>query len=178
MKKSNLILFAVITLMSMILVTSHAQVTMNSPLASSVDEYGIFTKSKNATSGAVNLKAEKNFKKDYHRTTKAEWSTLSDNSLMCRFFMNNILYRAFYTAHGRWLYTASSYDASKLDKWIYNRIKSVYYNSTIVYVNQIDLVNGVNGKTIYIVEIQDEKSIKNLRVDDDEMEIVQEIEKQ
>ncbi len=94
---------------------------------------------------------------------------------MCRFFMNNILYRAFYTAHGQWIYTTSGYNASKLDKGLWDRIKSVYYNSSIVFVNQIDIVNG---KTIYIVEIQDDKSIRKLRVDDDDMEIVQEFEKQ
>ncbi len=175
MKKLNLILLAAITLMSMTLVTSHAQVAMNNAQGSSSDEYSIFPNSKNGTSGAVNLKAERNFKKDYHQTSEASWTTLSDNSLMCRFFMKNTLYRAFYTAHGQWIYAVSGYDASKLDKGVYDKIKSVYYNSRIVYVNQIDLVNG---KTIYIVEIQDEKSIRKLRVDDDQMEVIQEFIKQ
>lgn len=175
MKKLNLILLAAITLMSMTLVTSHAQVAMNRRRVSSTGENGIFSNSKSGTSTTLNLKAERNFKKDYHQTSGAEWSTLSDNSQVCRFFMNNILYRAFYTAHGQWIYTASGYDAGKLNKGVYDRIKSVYYNSNIVFVNQIDMVIG---KTIYIVEIQDEKSIRKLRVDDDEMEIVQEFEKQ
>jgi hypothetical protein len=122
----------------------------------------------------VNLKAERNFEKDYQRTREAEWSTLNDKSLMCRFFMNDILYRAFYTAHGQWMYTISGYDASKLNEAVRDRIKSVYYNSGIVFVNQIDIVGG---KTIYIVEIHDEKSIRKLRVDGEEMEIVQEFEK-
>ncbi len=174
MKKSNLILFSGITLMSMAFVTSHAQVALNGQRASSTADYGILSKSKSRTSGSVNLKAEKNFKKDYQQANEAEWSTLSDHSLMCRFFMNDILYRAFYTAHGQWMYTASGYDANKLDKAVSNKIRSVYYNSSIVFVNQIDIVGG---KTIYIVEIQDEKSIRKLRVDEDEMEIVQEFEK-
>jgi hypothetical protein len=85
------------------------------------------------------------------------------------------LYRAFYTPHGNWMYTISGYDGSKLDSGVADKIKSVYYNSRIVYVNQID---KVNGKTVYVFEIQDGKSIKKLRVDDDEIEIVQELEKQ
>ncbi len=156
------------------IINHHAQVALNGQRASSTTDYGILSKSKSRTSGAVNQKAERNFKKDYSQTSKAEWSTLSDHSLMRGFFMNKIIYRAFYTAHGQWIYTASGYDASKLDKEVSDKIKSVYYNSRIVFVNQIDIVGG---KTVYIVEIQDEKSIRKLRVDEDEMEVVQEFEK-
>ena len=91
---------------------------------------------------------------------------------MCRFIMNNIRYRAFYSSHGQWLATVSGYDASKLDKGVYDNIKTAYYNSSIVFVNQID---KVGGGTIYVVEIQDEKYIKKLRVDDEEIEIVEEL---
>jgi hypothetical protein len=178
MKKSNLVLFVAMAFMSLTFVTSHAQVAMNSPRTFLGSEEGLFLKSKTGTSGTVNLKAEKNFQKDYHRTSGAEWSTLSDNTLVCRFFMNNILYRAFYAAQGQWKYTISGYDASKLDKNVYDKIKSVYYNSRIVFANQIDMVNG---KTIYIVEIHDEKSIRKVRIDntnEEEMEIVQELVKQ
>ncbi len=66
------------------------------------------------------------------------------------------------------------YDASKLDKVIYDKVKSVYYKSSIVYVNQID---KVSGNSIYLVNIQDEKSVKKIRVDDNEIEVVQEFEK-
>ena len=89
--------------------------------------------------------------------------------------MNGILHRAFYSAHGQWIATVSSYDAGKLDKGLYDKIKSLYYNSSIVFVNQID---KLGGKTIYVVDIQDEKYIRKLRLDDDEIEIVQEFEKQ
>ena len=174
MKKSNLILFNAIILMSVTLGTSHAQSATNSSKTSFAYDASLFSKPKSSTSAAVNLKAERNFKKDYQQASGAEWSTLDDHSLMCRFSMNNIRYRAFYTAHGQWISTVSSYDASKLNKGVYDKIKSVYYNSRIVFANQIDVVNG---NTIYVVEIQDENSIKKLRVDGDEMEIVQEFDK-
>jgi len=174
MKKSIPILLAAIALMSITWGTSYAQAAMNSAQAGSTNEDGLFLKSKSGISGVVNRKAERNFKKDYQNANAVEWSTLQDNSLLCRFIMNNIRYRAFYSARGQWIATVSSYDASKLDKGVYDKIKSVYYNSGIVYVNQID---KVNGKTIYVVVIQDEKSIKKLRVDNDEIEIVQEFEK-
>jgi hypothetical protein len=175
MKKSNLILLTAIILMSITLVTSHAQVAMNSSRAAFAGEDGIYSNPRSVTTETVNGKAKKNFKKDYREAIASEWSALDDHSLMCRFSMNNIPYRAFYTANGQWLSTTSSYDASKLDKTVYDKIKSVYYNSVIVFVNQIDLAKG---RTIYIVEIQDEKQIRKLRVEDDEIEVIQELDKQ
>ena len=172
MKKSFQILLAAIALTSVTWGTSYAQAKLNIPQTGSTNEDGIFLKSGNGISGVVNQKAERNFKKDYYKASGAEWSTLQDNSLMCRFTMNNIPYRAFYTSHGQWKYTVSSYDASKLNKEVYDNIKSAYYNSSIVFVNQID---KVNGGTVYIVEIQDEKSIKKLRVDDAGMEIIEDL---
>ena len=169
------ILLAVIAMTSLTCCTSYAQNAMNSQRATSTNEDGVFLKSSNGILGVVNLKAEKSFQKDYHKTSGVEWSTLLDNSFMCRFFMNGILHRAFYSARGQWIATVSNYGAGKLDKVVYEKIKSVYYNSMIVYVNQVD---RVNGKTIYVVEIHDEKSIKKLRVDDEGMEIVEELAKQ
>jgi hypothetical protein len=170
MKKSFQILLAAIALTSVTWGTSHAQVAINSRQTGSANEDGIVLKSGNEISGVVNQKAERNFKKDYYKASGAEWTILQDNSLMCRFTINNIRYRAFYTSHGQWKYTISGYDASKLDKGIYDNIKSAYYNSNIVFVNQID---KVRGGTVYIVEIQDEKTIKKLRVDDAGMEIIE-----
>jgi hypothetical protein len=175
MKKSSPILLAAISLMSLTGMTSYAQVAKNNAQAGSTNEDGLFLKTTNGISGVVNEKAERNFKKDYRNADAVEWSTLQDNSLMCRFSMNNIPYRAFYTSHGQWKYTVSSYDAARLNKGVYDNIKTVYYNSSIVFVNQID---RVNGGTVYIVEIHDEKSIKKLLVDNEGMEIIEYLVKQ
>jgi hypothetical protein len=175
MKNSNLILLAGIVFMSVTSTTSHAQLVMNNTKTAAVDEDGLLVKSYSETSALVNHKAERNFKKDYQHTQYAEWSALKDHSLMCRFFMDNILYRAFYTGHGQWIYTVSSYTADKLNREIYDKIKRVYYNSQIVFVDQID---GLKGKTIYVVEVQDEKTIQKIRVDGDELEIIQQMVKQ
>lgn len=171
MKKSNLILLVAIIFMTMTSVASHAQIAMNNSRGSSINENGTTARSGTATVVSVTRKAESSFKKVYQLASGAEWSILDNKSLVCRFHLNNILYRAFYTAQGNWNYTISGYEGSRLDKSTAERIMRVYYNSTIVYVNQIDLVNE---KTFYIVEIQDKNSIKKLRVNEDEMEVVQE----
>jgi hypothetical protein len=176
MKKLTLILPAVIALLSVAVVKTHAQAALNS-VQTHIDEVdAIISKSHTGTSEAVNLKAKNNFTKDYPKASTAEWSFLDDKSWMCSFNMNDILYKAYYTANGQWLGAISSYDGSKLNKSIRNAVKSVYYNSDIVFVNQIDLARN---KVVYIVEIQDEKSIRKVRVnpDENEMEVIQEFAK-
>ncbi len=174
MKKSNLILLVAIIFMSMTSVTTHAQIAMNDSRGSSTNEDGIVVAPRSGTVATVNKKAESSFKKVYQLASAAEWSILNNKSLVCRFYLNNILYRAFYTPQGNWTYTISGYDGRMLDKGVADRIKRIYYNSTIVYVNQVDLVSE---KTFYIVEIQDKNSIKKLRVNEDEMEVIQEFTK-
>ena len=174
MKKLHFILSTMIFLLTLPFSKSHAQVAMNNARASS--EYmamGLPEITKGETF-EVNQKAQKNFQKDYQLASGAQWSVLSNKTLMCRFFIDSELYKAYYSTHGNWMYTISSYDGDKLDKSIADRIKTVYYNSSITYVNQFDLVNA---HSFYIVEIQDAKSIKKVRVNDDEIEVVQEIEK-
>jgi hypothetical protein len=174
MKKLNLILLLAIIFMSMTSVASHAQIAMNDARGSSINEDVTAARSGIETVISVNRKAESSFKKLYQSAGGAEWSILDNKSLVCRFHLNNIIYRAFYTAQGNWTYTISGYDGSKLGKTIADRIKSVYYNSSIVYVNQVDLVND---GTFYIVEIQDKNSIKKIRVNEDDMEVIQEFKK-
>jgi hypothetical protein len=175
MKKSNLLPLVATILFSLFFVSSFAQISPKDSRMSAEDGAFLFSGPKSQPLKTVNAKAEKNFQTSYRHTSAAEWASLNDKSLMCRFYRDNILHRAFYTPSGNWKYTVSGYEGGRLNKEVSSEIKSVYYDSRIVFVNQIDMVDG---KIIYIVEIQDEKSIRKIRVDGDEMEVVQEFEKQ
>lgn len=118
----------------------------------------------------INLKAMKNFQNSYPHVTDAQWSVLKDKSQLCVFQLSEVKYRAFYNPNGSWSYSVLSYDGKQIKRDLYEKIHATYYDYRIVYVNQIDLSNG---KTIYLVEIQDDKSIKKIRVsDEDEMDII------
>lgn len=123
---------------------------------------------------AVSSKIVWNFNRAYRNANGAEWMVLKDKNLVCRFYMNNILYRAFYGRNGAWLQTVSGYEADKLDGTVKEMVRSTYRDYDISYVNQIDLPAN---RIIYLVEVQDNKSIKKIRVADDEMDVVQDIEK-
>src|SRR5258705_1135810 len=119
MKKSNSFLLVAILLFSTAFLDSYAQVAMSSLRGSSADKALPSAKSYEGTSGVTNLRAVKSFNRDYRDAVEAEWSTLSDKSLVCWFLRNNIRCRAFYTAHRQWTATVSGYDAARLDKGIY-----------------------------------------------------------
>jgi hypothetical protein len=170
MKKLNFILLMVIFLLTVPFIESHAQFVLNNAHAFTDDGAITLSKIPAGSSATVNQKAEKNFKKDYQLASGTEWSVLSNKTLMARFYIDNTLYRAFYSPNGNWMYTISGYDGKKLDSGVADKIKSLYYNSSITYVNQIDLVNA---KPFYIVEIQDSKSISKIRVNDDDIEVVE-----
>jgi hypothetical protein len=169
MKNLQFILPLFLMLMSWTTGNSQAQVAMNDSRFASDGELGVMSRHETSNATVVNQKAETNFKKDYSLAKEAQWSVFADQSMVCRFYLKNVLHRAFYTPHGHWMYTISGYGGSELDKAIAERIKMVYYNFRIVYADQVDLVNG---KTFYIVEIQDEKSIRKIRVNEDAMEVV------
>jgi hypothetical protein len=174
MKNLKFILPVAIIFISLAASNVRAQVATSDSRLSALGESPVFSIPESVSSTVANQKAVTHFSKDYSLAKDAQWSVFADNSMMCRFYLNNILHRAFYTPRGNWIYTASGYDGSKLNKSVAERIKSVYYDYRIVYADQIDLVDG---RTFYIVEIQDGKSIRKLRVNENDMEVVQEFAK-
>ena len=136
---------------------SRAQVIMNGQRESLAFENAVLAELAGSITEARNLKAEKKFMQVYRHATQVEWSALKNKSWMCRFYLDNILHRAFYSNKGQWLGTVSSYDGSKLDKNISDKISSTYFDYSIVFVNQIDMAGT---QTLYIVEIQNQQSIK------------------
>jgi hypothetical protein len=176
MKRSIFLLFIATCLLFVLSNNCEAQIAMNSSGVLSADKLAFLSKSGGSTGENVNSKAEKKFNKMYQLATAVDWSALQDKSWVCRFNMENIFYKAYYDKIGQWLGTVSSYDGSKLNKTIKDQVKSAYYDYNIVFVNQINLTQD---RVIYVVEIQNEKSIKKIRVasDEDEMEVIQEFEK-
>ncbi len=174
MKKLNITAIATIILISIFSFNSHAQVAFNYSEIASADILANASAHHSSTTKSTNAKAEKKFIATYQSASGTDWTTLADQSLVCRFYMNDIKYRAFYTPYGQWKYTISDYSGSSLEKNLSDQIKRAYYNSSIVFVNQVDMADG---KTIYVVEIHDANSIKKLRVEGEEIEVVQEFKK-
>jgi hypothetical protein len=70
-------------------------------------------------------------------------------------------------------FTISYYDEKKLPDEIRSIVKSTYYDYSITCVEEIH----IDSKIIYIVHMQDDKTWKNVRICDGEMEIVEDFDK-
>jgi len=120
-----------------------------------------------------NARAVRNFSRVYRDASNAEWRSLENGGYVCRFVQNGVTKRAFYDDRGRWIITIASYTPDFLPAAVWRQIHSVYYDYSILYVNEI----SVSGRPLaYLVQVQDKRSIKIVRVVDDEMEEVKEIE--
>ncbi|HVU58255.1 MAG TPA: hypothetical protein VHD83_24510 [Puia sp.] len=115
----------------------------------------------------VDIRAIRNFTRIYKDASNAEWQSLKDGGYVCRFMQNGVIKRAIYDEKGGWLTTIAGYTADHLPGDVWRQVHSVYYDYSILYVNEIN----VSGEPVaYIVQVQDKKTIRIVRVVDGEME--------
>jgi len=119
------------------------------------------------------IRAVRNFTRIYKDASDAKWEPLKDGGYICRFQQNGVKKRAFYDERGGWLTTIADYTAEHLPNDVRRQVHSVYYDYSILYVNEINMP----GKPVsYVVQVQGKQSIRIVRVVDGEMEEIQEIE--
>ena len=142
--------------------------TNNSTLPS-----GIFTKdlasdeapaSTGADIATINAKAVKSFSKSYQKQNNANWFILNDG-FVAIFTEDGVKTKAYYDAKGRSAGEVRTYQEDKLPKDIRHMVKSTYYDFHIFLVNEVTVGNA----KVYLIKIEDSKSFKTLRVQDDEM---------
>jgi len=119
------------------------------------------------------IRAMRNFVRTYKDASDARWQSLQDGGYVCRFMQNGVMKRAIYDEKGGWLTTIAGYTVEHLPVDVRRQVHSVYYDYSILYVNEINMP----GKPVsYLVQVQDKRTIKIVRVLDGEMEEIQEIE--
>ena len=80
-----------------------------------------------------------------------------------------------YDKKGKWVYTIQQYSIDDLDKSLKDRIRSVYYDYDVTIIQKVEQP-GMD--VVYVVHLENEKSIKIVRLTNDDMEEVQEFNKQ
>jgi hypothetical protein len=73
-----------------------------------------------------------------------------------------------YNKKGKWVYTIQQYSLDNLDKNLMDRVRSVYYDYGVIAIQKVEQRMDV----VYVVHLENEKSIKIARVTNDEMELV------
>lgn len=125
----------------------------------------------NSQSAAAS-RALKNFSKYFKEAGNASWFDIR-NAMMAKFTNDNIETNVYYDSKGRWLAKVRNYYEDNLPKDIRRRVKSTYYDANIFYVQEIT----VGRQMAYLVKIEDDTTIKTIRILDDEMDEYQVIEK-
>jgi len=79
-----------------------------------------------------------------------------------------------YDKKGKWVYTIQQYSMDNLDKNIIDRVRSVYYEYGVTSIQKVEQP-GMDA--IYVVHLENTKSIKVVRLTSDDVEVVQEFTK-
>jgi hypothetical protein len=116
--------------------------------------------------------ARKDFNKNFRNAEDVYWSaTKNAISVQCK--IDGMPVRIFYDCKGRWTATIRTYGQDKLPADVRKQVRSSYYDYTIYIVNEVT----VGKATAYLVGIQDQDTIKTIRVIDGEMDVYEDFKK-
>jgi hypothetical protein len=79
-----------------------------------------------------------------------------------------------YNKRGNWLYTIQQYNTDNLDKKIIDKVQSVYGDYGVTSIQKVD---QPGMETVYVLHLENENSIKVVRLTNDGMELVQDFTK-
>jgi hypothetical protein len=117
----------------------------------------------------INSRAERDFSERFEAADKADWVEIKDG-FAAKFVNDGVDTRVFYDRKGRWFSTIRIYDQYSLPKDVRKQVRSTYYDYDIYMVIEVT----VGEKTAYLVKIQDEETMKTIRVLDGEMDVYDE----
>jgi hypothetical protein len=116
----------------------------------------------------VNSKVLKSFYRSYGEVQNAKWFK-TDNGFVVSFKNNELNTNVFYKNSGTVEYTIKYYFEEKLPAEVRHIVKSNFYDYSIILVSEV-LMNNVTG---YFVKIEDNSTIKTVRVIGEEWEVVE-----
>jgi hypothetical protein len=118
-------------------------------------------------------KATRNFSREYKGATDPEWQPLKEGGFVCKFIQDGVAKRAFYDKRGNWLSTVAGYTENKMPGAVRKVVLSNYFDYSILYIHEISMAGR---PVVYMVQIRDKNVIRILRVANEEVEEVRELE--
>ena len=121
----------------------------------------------------IHEKALKDFKSRYSQAVNVKWFAIP-TGFFSYYKADGYDDRAFYSKKGNWKYTLKFYNEQRLPKEIRNIVRNSFADYKIRIVEEVDRPD----KLVYIIQLEDEKTIKNLRVTEEgKMDILSDINK-
>lgn len=121
----------------------------------------------------LNVRADKNFRREFKNIQNASWNEKEDGYRV-RFTDNSIRYMVDYDKKGNWVSTIKSYDETKLSTQIANSVKTAFLGYAIAWVIELK----VGDVTAHLVKIENKQSLKTVRVVKDDLDVIENYEKQ
>jgi len=113
-------------------------------------------------------KAVKDFGRTYPYATAASWEKIR-SGYAAKFIFNGITHRIYYDNNGKWEGSLKGYSEDKMPAEIRKVVKREYYDYTITYVNEAENIDS-GGMPTYIVHLENQSSLKLMRIYDGVME--------
>jgi hypothetical protein len=117
----------------------------------------------------IDFRALKDFKKRFALINNVTWD-VKDQGSIAVFSDDSIKTTVAYEKNGRWSYTIQRYHENKMPLDIRARVKSIYYDYTILNINEVHVPQQEN--TIYILNLQYNQNFKTVRVSGDDMDVI------
>ena len=119
----------------------------------------------------IHLKAVKDFLSRYKNEDPGEvtWEVTQKSGFIARFNTGSMEVTTWYDKSGGWLYSIRRYDENNLPASMRSMIKSAYKSYKIVHVDEVMLPEETN--IIYFVTVQNDTSIKLLRLLKNDVEV-------
>jgi len=119
----------------------------------------------------IPIKAVRSFKNTWQHVDNETWYRIPDG-YRARFTEDGVLYLVTYNKNGKWLHTMRQYNETKLERYVRAQVKSVYYDYSIILIEEIEYAMK---PLTYIIHMEDKASFKNIKICDREMEEITEI---
>lgn len=122
----------------------------------------------------VHVKAMRDFLKREQTAVNSDWMVVDDGYVVRYTGKNNSRCRTVYNCRGEFLYTIRQYYENVMPRDVRGIIKSQYYDYTITVVDEIE---ERMKPLVYVVHLEDSATLKNIRVCEREMEVLEEYKK-
>jgi hypothetical protein len=148
-----------------------AQTTDVSKMDKDFSDLGPAEVNTSSTFERPNTKAVRDFLKSCANAKNTHWYVDSEGSY-AYYSLNEKKGRRFYNKKGDFVYDILTYSEENLPFDIRDMVKQSYYlDYNITLVHEIH----TEGKLIYIVQIQDKKTLKQVRICDKEIDVISEL---
>jgi len=118
----------------------------------------------------IHVKAMRDFLKRDKPAANAEWMIVETGFVVKYTDKNNSRCRSVYNNRGQFAYTIKQYYESNMPRDVRGMVKSQYYDYSITLVEEI--IEPLKP-LVYVVHLEDANTLKNIRVCEREMEVME-----